>query len=206
MTTPAAPQQRHATPRASREAPKRRFVCSSARVRAMKRRSRRCLHGISSRSAAGPAAGCLARARDARDTQDLVQETLLKTFKRIESFESPPRGRAAGVPAAGAHEQHSVPAAAPWPACAVQRHWISQVSDDAPSPLDQAVGSQATEGTNRRWADSDPRDREAIIARVEMGYSYERLAEALGKPSAEAARKATRRALLRLAEEMKRAE
>ena len=41
---------------------------------------------------------------------------------------------------------------------------------------------------------------------MEMGYSYERLAEALDKPSAEAARKATRRALLRLAEEMKRAE
>ena len=47
----------------------------------------------------------------------------------------------------------------------------SQASDDAPSPLDQAVGSQATSGTKRRWAGSDPEDREAIIARVEMGYS-----------------------------------
>ena len=48
-------------------------------------------------------------------------------------------------------------------------------------------------------------EREAIIARVEMGYSYEELAEALGKPTSEAARKAARRALVRLAEEMKRA-
>ena len=32
-----------------------------------------------------------------------------------------------------------------------------------------------------------PEDREAIIARVEMGYSYEQLADALRKPSLEAA-------------------
>jgi DNA-directed RNA polymerase specialized sigma24 family protein len=36
-----------------------------------------------------------------------------------------------------------------------------------------------------------------------MGYSYEELADALGKPSAEAARKAARRALTRLIELMK---
>ena len=44
---------------------------------------------------------------------------------------------------------------------------------------------------------------EAIIGRVEMEYSYAELAEVLGKPTADAARKAARRALLRLAEEMK---
>jgi DNA-directed RNA polymerase specialized sigma24 family protein len=35
-----------------------------------------------------------------------------------------------------------------------------------------------------------------------MGYSYEELADALGKPSSEAARKAAKRALVRLAREM----
>jgi len=44
-----------------------------------------------------------------------------------------------------------------------------------------------------------------IIARVEMGYTFEELAETLGKPTAEAARKAAHRALVRLAEEMQRA-
>ena len=48
-------------------------------------------------------------------------------------------------------------------------------------------------------------EREAIIARVEMGYSFEELAEALGKPTPDAARKTAHRALVRLAEEMKRA-
>ena len=37
-----------------------------------------------------------------------------------------------------------------------------------------------------------------------MGCSYQELAEALGRPSPDAARKAAQRALLRLAEEMKR--
>lgn len=49
-----------------------------------------------------------------------------------------------------------------------------------------------------------PEDREAIIARVEMGYSYEEMADLLGKPSTDAARKAAQRALVRLAEEMRR--
>jgi DNA-directed RNA polymerase specialized sigma24 family protein len=38
-----------------------------------------------------------------------------------------------------------------------------------------------------------------------MGYSFEELAEALGKPTPDAARKAAHRALVRLAEEMDRA-
>ena len=49
----------------------------------------------------------------------------------------------------------------------------------------------------------EPEEREAIIGRVEMDYSYADLADVLGKPTADAARKAARRALLRLAEEMK---
>lgn len=47
-----------------------------------------------------------------------------------------------------------------------------------------------------------PEEREVIIARIEMGYSYEELAEALGKPSRDAARKTAERALIRLAGEM----
>lgn len=49
-----------------------------------------------------------------------------------------------------------------------------------------------------------PDDREAIVARIEMGYTYDELAQVLGKPSSEAARKAAQRALVRLAEEMHR--
>jgi hypothetical protein len=37
-----------------------------------------------------------------------------------------------------------------------------------------------------------------------MGYSYEDMAESLGKPTPDAARKAAQRSLVRLVEEMKR--
>jgi len=49
-----------------------------------------------------------------------------------------------------------------------------------------------------------PEEREAIIGRVELGYSYEELAVTLDKPTADAARKTAQRALVRLAGEMKR--
>jgi DNA-directed RNA polymerase specialized sigma24 family protein len=38
-----------------------------------------------------------------------------------------------------------------------------------------------------------------------MGYTYQELADVLGKPTADAARKAAERALVRLAAEMQRA-
>jgi RNA polymerase sigma-70 factor (ECF subfamily) len=76
----------------------------------------------------------------------------------------------------------------------------------ARSPLEEAIGRQAVEDYEEALGRLKPEEREAIIARVEIGYTYEELADALGKPSAEAARKAARRALLRLAEEMNRAD
>ena len=71
-------------------------------------------------------------------------------------------------------------------------------------PSSRRSGIKLSRTTRTRSVDLRPEEREAIIARVEIGYSYEELAEALGKPSAEAARKTARRALLRLAEEMNR--
>ena len=75
--------------------------------------------------------------------------------------------------------------------------------DSAESPLEQAIGREAVECYEQALARLKAEEREAIIARVEMGYSYEELAEALGKPTPDAARKAAQRALVRLAEEMK---
>jgi DNA-directed RNA polymerase specialized sigma24 family protein len=71
------------------------------------------------------------------------------------------------------------------------------------SPLEEAIGAEAAARYVAALARLEPEEREAIIGRVEMEYSYADLAEVLGKPTADAARKAARRALLRLAEEMK---
>jgi DNA-directed RNA polymerase specialized sigma24 family protein len=45
-------------------------------------------------------------------------------------------------------------------------------------------------------------DREVIIARIELDFPYSKVAEVLGKSSADEARKAAIQALLRLAREM----
>ncbi len=142
-------------------------------------------------------------ARDISDTEDLVQETLLQTFRRMEDFTPQ------GVGALQAYLRQAVlnrirdelrrkgrqPAAADLDDIQV---------DSADSPLEQAIGREAVERYEQALARLKAEEREAIIARVEMGYTYEELAEALGKPTPDAARKAARRALVRLAEELKR--
>jgi RNA polymerase sigma-70 factor (ECF subfamily) len=79
---------------------------------------------------------------------------------------------------------------------------VELASDE--SPLEEAIGREAVERYERALARLKPEERETIIAKVELGYSYDELAEALGKTTSDAARKAAQRALVRLAEEMKR--
>ena len=71
------------------------------------------------------------------------------------------------------------------------------------SPLEDAIGRETLEHYQAALERLRPEEREAIVARVEMGYSYEELAQVLGKPTPDAARKAAQRALVRLAEEMR---
>lgn len=142
-------------------------------------------------------------ARDLADTDDLVQDTLLRTFKIIGDFE--PRR----VGALQAYLRQAVlnrlrdelrrKARRP---DATDLDGLEDVA--AQSPLEAAVGRETVEDYEQALQRLRPEDREAIIARVEIGYTYDELAVALGKPSADAARKATSRALLRLAVEMNR--
>jgi RNA polymerase sigma-70 factor (ECF subfamily) len=142
-------------------------------------------------------------ARSLADTDDLVQDTLFQTFKRIESFE--PRR----VGALQAYLRQAVlnrvrdeirrKARTP---DATDLEGVENVA--ALSPLEDAIGREAVADYEHALERLRPEDREAIIARIEIGYTYEELAEALGKPSADAARKAASRALVRLAAEMKR--
>ena len=143
-------------------------------------------------------------ARDLADTDDLVQETLVQTFRRIEQFE--PRR----VGALQAYLRQAVlnrirnelrrKGRQPH---ATDLDGIDVASGE--SPLEQAIGREAVERYEGALQRLTAEEREAIIARVEMGYSYEELAEALGKPTSEAARKAAHRALVRLAQEMEHA-
>jgi hypothetical protein len=80
-------------------------------------------------------------------------------------------------------------------------------------PADQQLRSWRTglpiEASRRSRPRSGARpstaEREAIVGRLEMGYTYQELADATGKSGADAARKTAERALIRLAEAMRRA-
>jgi RNA polymerase sigma-70 factor (ECF subfamily) len=72
------------------------------------------------------------------------------------------------------------------------------------SPLEDVIGLDTFERYEAALARLEPGEREAIIGRVELGRTYDELAVALEKASADAARMAVARALVRLAEEMKR--
>jgi RNA polymerase sigma-70 factor (ECF subfamily) len=148
------------------------------------------------------ASGRLPRwARDIADTQDLVQETLLQTFKRIDRFEYRGEG------ALGAYLRQSVlnrirdeyrRASRRPPAGELD----SQAPDDGVSPLEHAIGRETVERYEEALGRLRDEDREAIIGRIEIGLTYEELAKLLGKPSPNATRMAVERALVRLAAEM----
>jgi RNA polymerase sigma-70 factor (ECF subfamily) len=141
--------------------------------------------------------------RDVMDTDDLVQETVLRSVKRIEAFESRHEGALQAYlrQAVVNRIRDEVRRKKRSPAAT---ELDENQSDGTVSALDLAIGREAVERYEAALARLRPEEREAIIARIEMDGSYREVAQALGKPSADAARMAVSRALLRLAEEMNR--
>jgi RNA polymerase sigma-70 factor (ECF subfamily) len=74
----------------------------------------------------------------------------------------------------------------------------------APGPglLDEAIGRDVVETYEAALLELTENAREAVILRVELGFTYDEVALAVGFPSANAARMAVTRALARLAEVM----
>ena len=81
---------------------------------------------------------------------------------------------------------------------------LDSVNYEGQSPIEETIGRETVDEYEQALGRLKPEEQEAIIGRVEMGYSYEELSRVLGKPTPDAARKAAQRALVRLAEEMKR--
>ena len=79
------------------------------------------------------------------------------------------------------------------------------IPTDGTSPLDRAIGQETVERYEAALAELRDEDREAIVARVELGQSWEEVAAMLDKPSPAGARVATQRALVRLAVKMNHA-
>ena len=142
-------------------------------------------------------------ARQLTDTDDLVQDALVQTFKRIDEFEP----RRVGALQAYLRQavinrvRDEVRRKGRQPVTAADLELLELES--AASPLEEAIGREGVERYEQALARLKPAERDLVIAKVELGYSYAELADAFDKPSTEAARKAAERALVRLAEEMR---
>ncbi len=76
--------------------------------------------------------------------------------------------------------------------------------DTAPSPLEAVIDAEDRHRFRAALADLDNDEQMLVVGRVELGYSYRRLALATGRATADAARVATQRAVLHLARLMGR--
>jgi RNA polymerase sigma-70 factor (ECF subfamily) len=140
-------------------------------------------------------------ARGALDTHDLVQDTFTHVVQRIGEFEPRHEG------AFQAYLRQALLNRVRDEIRRVKRKSPAEPLDSGspasdPSPLEEAIGQEAQERYDAALQRLKPDDREAIILRIELGYAYADVAEALGKPSVAAAHMAVSRALVRLAKEM----
>lgn len=140
-------------------------------------------------------------ARTAADTDDVVQDAIIKTLRRVDDFEPAHDG------ALQAYLRQAVlNRIRDELRQAKRRPPGDPLPDQAPSrdgsPLEHLIGRESVERYESALARLKPTDAQAIVARVELGQSYDEIMRALGKPSLHATRVAVWRALTRLAREM----
>jgi len=142
-------------------------------------------------------------ARDMSDTDDFVQEVVVRTIRRLDQFEPEHEGALmAYLRQALWNRMRDEYGSRRYGKARAELDKAADVMSEAPSPLEHLVGREAMDRYERALSTLRPADRELIIARIELSYTYPEIARATGKASADAARKAFERALLQLAEKM----
>ena len=140
-------------------------------------------------------------ARGALQTQDLVQDTIMKVIERLPSFNPRHEGAFQGYvrtallnrvrDLARQHQRRG-------PSVPLE----SDLAGEECSPLELAVGQQTLERYEAALDRLRPDDKALIVARIELGLPYAEIAAMFEKPSVPAAQVALSRALVKLAEEM----
>ena len=144
-------------------------------------------------------------ARRLHDTADVVQETLLQTFRRIDRFENRGKG------ALQAFLRQAVINRIRDEIRKVSRRPLDSLDDDddarpissdTPNPYEIALEGEHARRYKAALALLSPEERLLVVGRIELGYNYEQLALISSKSTPGAARQAVRRAILKLAEKM----
>ena len=140
-------------------------------------------------------------ARGSIDTGDLVQEAALHAIQRLDVFE--PRH----VGAMQAYLRQSVINRIRDEVRRITRHPAAvALPEDHPaeatSPLESAIQAESYDHYRRALEQLKARDREMVVARVEVQWSLAEIAQHFQMPSVDAARMAVTRALKRLSTHM----
>ena len=140
-------------------------------------------------------------ARDLSDTDDLVQVTLMKALDKVSGFEPQREGaflaylRTILMNQIRDHIRSTS-----------RRPEIGEldetVADDDPSPLEETIGREVLDRYESALAELPDRQREAVLLRIELGFTHQQVADAVGCPSEDAARMMVSRALALVAEKM----
>src|SRR5687768_15301905 len=143
-----------------------------------------------------------AAARGSLDTGDLVQETVLHVLRRLDTFE--PRH----VGAMQAYLRQSVINRIRDEVRKIGRHPApselpDDLASDLTSPLEAVVEAEAYERYRAALRELTPREREMIVARIEVQWSLAEIAQRFGMTTADAARMAVSRALRKLTARLK---
>jgi RNA polymerase sigma-70 factor (ECF subfamily) len=140
------------------------------------------------------------RVRHLVDTDDLVQLSLFRALNGVEGFE--PRREGAFLAYLRTILVNEIRGQLRRERRAPQPEQLPEIEDPSPSPLEQLVGRETLEAYESAWARLPAEQREAVFLRLELGWTHERVAEAIGSPSSDAARMTVKRAILRIGEEM----
>ena len=141
-------------------------------------------------------------ARRALDTNDLIQEALLQTLRQFHRFDDRGRG------ALQAYLREAVRNRIKDELRRVSRRPAHQELDEAlrdrgcPSPFEAAADAEQIRRYKASLTSLTEGERMLVVGRIEMSYTYDQLALATGRSTAEAARVAVRRAVLKLAQKM----
>ena len=134
-------------------------------------------------------------------TDDLVQDTLLRALTHLDEFEPHHPGAFLAY-----LRQILLNQVRDKIRKAQRRPGAEPIEEDvvdmAPSPLELTIGREKLEAFERALAQLSPVEQEAVVLRIEMGFTHEQVAQAIGSPSANAARMLVARELVRVAAEM----
>ena len=142
-------------------------------------------------------------ARNEMNTEDLVQETLLRALSRLEGFRPGEKGSFLAYlrQILKNRIRDEVRKVIRRPG---EEELNESIEEPGPDPMEQAIGVQNWERYENALAALPEQHQEGVIMRLEFQFTYREVADALGMPSANAARMMVSRAIEKMVESMGR--